>query len=191
MIFNFIKAKYGEKAILLFTDTDSLCYAIETEDVYEDLDQYRDLFDNSDYAEPSKFFFKNNKKVIGKFKDEAAGNPITEVAALKPKMYSYVKETKRKKICDKMYLLVNNTKNNKAAKGIKENIKEKDIKHSHYLDCLFNNQIMQHKMRTIRSDHHVISSYQSIKPVYLVMMISVIFSMMVLIVLLMDIVKKN
>ena len=97
MIFNFIKAKYGEKAILLFTDTDSLCYVIETEDVYEDLDQYRDLFDNSDYAEPSKFFFKNNKKVIGKFKDEAAGNPITEVAALKPKMYSYVKETKRKK----------------------------------------------------------------------------------------------
>ena len=158
--YNFIKAKYGEKAILLFTDTDSLCYVIETEDVYEDLDQYRDLFDNSDYAEPSKFFFKNNKKVIGKFKDEAAGNPITEVAALKPKMYSYVKETKRKKICDKMYLFVNNTKNNKAAKGIKENIKEKDIKHSHYLDCLFNNQIMQHKMRTIRSDHHVISSYQ-------------------------------
>ena len=34
--YNFIKAKYGEKAILLFTDTDSLCYIIKTEDVYED-----------------------------------------------------------------------------------------------------------------------------------------------------------
>ena len=42
--YNFIKAKYGEKAILLFSDTDSLCYLISTEDVYEDLFEHRDLF---------------------------------------------------------------------------------------------------------------------------------------------------
>ena len=42
-------------------------------------------------------FFKNNKKVIGKFKDEAAGNPITEFVGLKSKMYSYEKEKIRKK----------------------------------------------------------------------------------------------
>ena len=42
--YNFIKAKYGEKAILLFSDTDSLCYVIKTEDVYEDLFEHRDLF---------------------------------------------------------------------------------------------------------------------------------------------------
>ena len=35
------------------------------------------MFDNSDYSKSSKFFFDENKKVIGKFKDEAAGNPIT------------------------------------------------------------------------------------------------------------------
>ena len=95
--YNFIKAKYGEKAILLFTDTDSLCYLIVTEGVYEDLLEHRDMFDNSDYAEPSKFFFEENKKVIGKFKDEAAGNPITEFVGLKSKMYSYEKEKIRKK----------------------------------------------------------------------------------------------
>ena len=31
--YNHIKAKYGSKARLLFTDTDSLCYEIETKDV--------------------------------------------------------------------------------------------------------------------------------------------------------------
>ena len=37
---------------------------------------------------------------------------------------------------------------------------KKAIKHQHYLDCLFNKQIMKHKMNTIRSDCHKISSYQ-------------------------------
>ena len=142
--YNFIKAKYGEKAILLFTDTDSLCYIIKTEDVYEDLNKDRGLFDNSDYPKSSKFFFDENKKVIGKFKDEAAGMVIIEFVGLKPKMYSYRTESK----------------NNKTAKGVKKNVTKKDISHTDYLDCLQNNKIMHHKMRTIRSDHHVISSYQ-------------------------------
>ena len=143
--YNFIKAKYGEKATLLLTDTDSLCYVIKTEDAYKDLIEHKDMFDNSDYPETSKFFFNDNKKVIGKFKDKAAGNPITEVVALKPKMYTYETEMVRKKICGKMYLLVNNiTKNNKKAKGVKKYVVKKSIKHSNFKDCLFNNQIMHH-----------------------------------------------
>ena len=49
----------------------------------------RELFDNSDYSKYSKFYLGENKKVIGKFKDEAAGHPITEFVGLKSKMYSY------------------------------------------------------------------------------------------------------
>ena len=66
---------------------------------------------------------KIKKKVIGKFKDEAAGMVIIDFAGLKPKMYSYKIETEtiRKKICGNMYLLVN-TKNNKTAKGVKKNV---------------------------------------------------------------------
>ena len=60
--YNFIKAKYGEKAILLFSDTDSLCYEIKTEEVYEDLLEHRDMFDNSDYPKSSNLFFSENKK---------------------------------------------------------------------------------------------------------------------------------
>ena len=35
--YKYIKPKYGDKAKLLFTDTDSLMYEIETEDFYKDI----------------------------------------------------------------------------------------------------------------------------------------------------------
>ena len=35
--YGYIKPKYGDRARLLFTDTDSLCYEIQTEDFYEDI----------------------------------------------------------------------------------------------------------------------------------------------------------
>ena len=35
--YNYIRKKYGNKAELLFTDTDSLMYYIETDDFYEDI----------------------------------------------------------------------------------------------------------------------------------------------------------
>ena len=58
------------------------------------------------------------KKVIGKFKDEAAGKPITEFVGLKSKMYSYRTESK----------------NNKTAKGVKKNVIGRDLDHLNYLD---------------------------------------------------------
>ena len=129
---------------MLFTDTDSLCYHIKTDDAYRDFFLDRDLFDNSDYDKSSKFFFNNNKKVIGKFKDEAAGKPITEFVGLKSKMYSYRTESK----------------DNKTAKGVKKNVIERDLDHSDYFDCLQNNNMMKHKMKGIRSEYHQVSSYQ-------------------------------
>ena len=37
--YNHINGRYGRKAELLFTDTDSLCYNIFTEDLYKDMEQ--------------------------------------------------------------------------------------------------------------------------------------------------------
>ena len=69
--YNYIKKEYGSRTKLLFTDTDSLTYEIETEDVYKDLRKRKELFDNSDYPKGSPYEFQENKKVIGKFKDES------------------------------------------------------------------------------------------------------------------------
>ena len=143
--YNYIKDKYGDKARLLFTDTDSLTYEIEAKDVYQDFWNDRDKFDNSDYQEDSKYFYNKNKKVIGKFKDEAAGVPICEFVGLRSKMYSYIKD---------------NNKGGKTAKGIKKNIIKKDITHEDYKDTLFNNREMYHKMKTIRSQNHELGSYE-------------------------------
>ena len=150
--YNFIKAKYGDLARLLFTDTDSLCYYIQTDDVYQDFYLSKDMFDNSDYSKSSKFFFDENKKVIVKFKDEAAGNPIVSFVGLKSKMYSYEVELSDGQGGVKI--------KNKTAKGVKKNVIKRDLDHSHYLTCLQNNTIEKHKMKMIRSDHHVVSSYE-------------------------------
>ena len=143
--YNYIKEKYGDKAKLLFTDTDSLTYEIEAEDVYQDFWNDKDRFDNSDYPENSPYFDKTNKKVIGKFKDEAAGIPITEFVGLRSKMYSYVKD---------------NQKVGKTAKGIKKNIIKNNIKHEDYKNVLNNNKQIHHTMKTIRSINHQLGSYE-------------------------------
>ena len=61
-----------DKEKLSFTNTDSLTYQIDTEDVYKDFWADKNKFHNSEYAENSPFSDKTNKKVIGKFKDEAS-----------------------------------------------------------------------------------------------------------------------
>ena len=143
--YNYIKQKYGSKAKLLFTDTDSLTYEIEADDVYQDFWNDKNRFDNSDYPESSPYFNKSNKKVIGKFKDEAAGVPVCEFIGLRSKMYSYMKD---------------NDKGGKTAKGIKKNIIKKNITHENYKNVLFNNEQMHHTMKTIRSNLHQLGSYK-------------------------------
>ena len=89
--YNYMKQKYGDKAKLLFTDTDSLMYEIETPDFYEDISaDVKDKFDTSNYPSehssgiPTGF----NKKVLGMFKDEAGGEVIDEFVGLRAKLYS-------------------------------------------------------------------------------------------------------
>ena len=102
-----VKPLWGPRAHLLFTDTDSLCYWIETSDAYEDM--CRELVDDMDMSElnrESRYCFtqaltdeelavvdenaRRNKKVLGKFKDETGGVPITEFVGLRAKCYSFV-----------------------------------------------------------------------------------------------------
>ena len=91
--YNYIKSKYGDKAKLLFTDTDSFMYEIETEDFYKDISgDVKDRFDTSDYPEnhPPGIPTGINKKVLGMMKDEAAGKIIKEFVGLRSKLYSFI-----------------------------------------------------------------------------------------------------
>ena len=142
--YNYIKSQYGDKARLLFTDTDSLTYEIEADDVYQDFWKDKHLFDNSDNPKSSPFFDDANKKVIGKFKDEAAGIPIVEFVGLRSKMYSYMKDNKQ---------------GSRTAKGIKKNVIKQQLRHDNYKDVLFNKKKMRHTMRLIKSEKHQIGSY--------------------------------
>ena len=80
----YIKKKYGPKAKLLMTDTDSLMYEIHTEDYFEDIrEDIKEKFDTSNF-EISKLL-RFNKKVPGMFKDEAGGKIISEFVGLSAK----------------------------------------------------------------------------------------------------------
>ena len=129
----------------MFADTESLIYEIEAEDVYKDFWNDKDMFDNSDYPENSPYYCNADKKVIGKFKDEACGVPITEFVGLKSKMYSYVKDNK---------------KGGRTAKGIKMSVIKNNIKQEDYKNVLLNNEQLHHKMKTIRSQKHQLGSYE-------------------------------
>ena len=90
--YQYIKPKYGKQAKLLFTDTDSLLYEIQTEDFYKDISgDVKNRFDTSDYPKghPSGIPTGVNKKVLGMFKDEAGGKPIKEFVGLRAKLYSF------------------------------------------------------------------------------------------------------
>ena len=144
--YNYIKNKYGKKAELLFTDTDSLMYEIKTKDFYKDIyDDVKDKFDTSDYPSdhPSGIITGANKKVIGMFKDEVAGKQITHFVGLRPKLYSYkVEDEKELKKC----------------KGIKKNVIKKKLDFDDYVKCLFKGEKEMRSMKIIRSENHDIYS---------------------------------
>ena len=142
--YNYIKPKYGDKAKLLFTDTDSLMYEIETEDFYKDISgDVKNRFDTSDYPEnhPSGIPTGINKKVLGMFKDEAAGKTIKEFVGLRVKLYSFKMEEGGE---------------NKKCKGVKKQVVESSISHEDYKTCLTTGKEQLRKQNILRSyDHEV------------------------------------
>ena len=81
---------YEDRARLLFMDTDILCYVIETNDFYEDIQKGVPVwFDTSDFHEnlPAGLV-KTSKKVLEMMKDECKGKQLLEVVALRPKAYA-------------------------------------------------------------------------------------------------------
>ena len=136
--YGFIKNKYGSDAQLLFTDTDSLCYDIKTDDFYQDMYTCKEQFDLSD-MKIEKFKDSENKKVVGKFKDETQGIPICEFIGLRSKMYS---------------IKLDDDSEKKTAKGIVRNVIKNHLKHAQYKQILDTGERMTSSMKMIRSFDH-------------------------------------
>jgi hypothetical protein len=161
--YDFIKDKYPDsKSTLAFTDTDSLLYEIETENVYTDMREHHEHFDLSNYPDDHSIFKndspdtvrwlkKKNKKVVGKMKDEAGGDDILEFVGLRAKMYSYIQLTNGK------------ISESKKLKGIKKSVVKKKIHFEHYKDCLFTGRDQYASMVSFRSKLHKISTIEQVK----------------------------
>ena len=130
---------FGEKHIeLLYQDTDSFVLKIETKDLQQDLFQLKEHFDFSNYPRNHPLYDNSKKKVPGYFKDELAGEEMTEFIALRSKMYAYkTHDNETKKL-----------------KGIARHVVKKDISFDNYFDSLMGNTIYYHKMRSLRSRQH-------------------------------------
>ena len=136
------KRKYGQKVQLQMTDTDSLLFFCETDNIYEDMMQDQDLFDLSDYPKDHPLYCDKNKKVLGKMKDECGAVPIRDFVGLRSKMYSFR--------CGE--------KEEKRAKGIAKATVKKDLRFEDYKNTLSEESQKRSAMTIIRShSHHLVS----------------------------------
>ena len=134
--------KYGGRAKLCYTDTDSFIIYTKTEDFFEDIsNDVEKWFDTSNYNKKDKIPLPigKNKKVPGLFKDELGENILTEFVALRPKTYSYLDD---------------NCNEHKRAKGTKKCVIKQKIMFQNFKDCLFNNKYVYRSQQRFKSYNH-------------------------------------
>ena len=123
--------------------------------------KYKELFDLSNFSVSSKYYCSDNKKVLGKMKDEYGGKSILKFVSLKSKMYSILDESNNEKIISKGH------------NGF--------IEFQEFYDTLFKKKILRHTMRRIGSKIIILAHMKLIKDLYHVLMINDMFSKMELI----------
>ena len=136
---------------LLFTDTDSLAYAVDNVDVYKKMATIKNEFDFSEYPKDHFLYNMDNMKEVGKFKDELKGKLMEKFVGLRPKLYSYI-YTNEEIVVEKH-----------TAKGVKQVVKNNILKFKDYEKCLKEFTSKSINMNYIRSDHHHLYSYSTQK----------------------------
>ena len=157
--YNHMKVKYPQEGQLklLFTDTDSLAYAIKAEDICADMLNDSHLLDISGYQDDHPWFASMsldevkrvkqlNKKAIGKFKDELDGVPLQEFVGLRPKLYSLLYENAG--------IVVSK----KTAKGVMSVVKDRHLRHEYYKNTLLSPGSYNASQNLIRSQHHTLTT---------------------------------
>jgi len=149
--YGYLKAKYQDRCSLLFTDTDSLCCEIQTQDLYRDMGENLNLFDTSNFEADHPQYSASNRRVLGKFKSETGSIAPKEFVGLRAKMYS-------------LHVPSCPSKSQKKAKGIQKHFVKKSVRHSQFLEVLRHaEQTTSCKFRVFRSTNHVVNTVQVTK----------------------------
>ena len=113
---------------LLFTDTDSLAYAVQTDDIYRDMvDDAASQYDFSVYPLDHSLYDTSNRKALGFFKDELSSVPMREFVGLRPKCYAFLCMGK----VNKNVLQHTRPVEKKTAKDVKRKVKDDHLHFAH------------------------------------------------------------
>ncbi|XP_022171546.1 uncharacterized protein LOC111034572 [Myzus persicae] len=153
--YNVMQKHYGDKIELMYTDTDSLVYYIQTDDFYNDLVNNSNLIDRMDTANLPRdhpCYIAERKKIPGLFSDETDGRIMREFIALRAKSYAYILEDKEKI----------------KAKGVRGHVVKNHMTFKDHFDCLFaddekeSSKLCRENI-SIRSFNHQIKTIKSNK----------------------------
>lgn len=163
--YNVLKKKYNENVRLLYTDTDSFILEIKCDDLTKDLYELRDHFDFSDYPCSHPLYNVENKKVIGKFKDETGGTKtITEFIGLRAKMYSFQVARNQYSVYPNHDEEEKDLRPVKRAKGVPYQVVEKSLEYEHYKQVLMEEaEVIKHTFTKLASKEHRISTIEQTK----------------------------
>ncbi|XP_053202895.1 uncharacterized protein LOC128387677 [Panonychus citri] len=145
--YDYFYPRYGDKLKLVYTDTDSFIYHIQTDDFYNDLKSMGPIMDFSDYPQTHFLYDPINKKKLGVLKDEMNGQVIDEVVAIKSKLYGIKYGSKTKK----------------TAKGTQKATVRDEICIDDYKTCLYDSILFRHDNHRLQSRHHQISGIKTNK----------------------------
>jgi len=146
---DYISPLYRDKCKIMYTDTDSLIYYIECDDVYKTMKRNINRFDTSDYRIDNAYDIPlANKKVPSLMKDEDNGAIMTKFVGLRAKMYA---------------LRVDGKKDTKKVKGVKSNVVVRTITFDDYTRCLNEEIKMTRRQLCIRSKLHEVYTISETK----------------------------
>jgi len=145
--YDYLKPKYHDRCKLLFTDTDSFCCHIQTDNLFQDMSENLDLFDTSNFEKDHPLYTTKNHRALGKFKSETGSLAPREFVGLRAKMYS-----------------LDVPHNSKIrAKGIKKSHIKKHVRHQQFVHVLNSLKPTSSTFRTFRSTNHVLRTLEITK----------------------------
>jgi hypothetical protein len=151
-----INKQFENKHKLIYSDTDSMVYNIQHNDIYDWMRNNKQHFDLSDCVKQGwkGLQCKTNKKKVGVFKPELNGLIITEFLGLNPKCYS---------INHLVNIIDYHIKNKKTCKGVSKAVVKKEITHEDYKAVFETGTPQKRVVTSIKSINHELYTYRQEK----------------------------